>query len=116
MELQVTDNPDEQRFEIRADGELAGVIVYHMRGTTIAFLHTETDDKFRGLGVAGRLVQSSLDSARERHLSVLPYCPYVKTWIAKHPGYLDLVPEDRHPDFGLLLLLPPKIRLFFRED
>jgi len=40
MDLQVTDVPDEQRFEIRADGELAAVIVYHMRGSAIAFLHT----------------------------------------------------------------------------
>jgi uncharacterized protein len=101
MDLQVTNHPDEERFEIRADGELAGVIVYHMRGTSIAFLHTETEDRFRGHGVADRLVQSSLDSARERHLSVLPYCPYVKQWIAEHPSYLDLVPEDRRPDFGL---------------
>jgi uncharacterized protein len=101
MELQVTDVPDEQRFEIRADGELAGVIMYHMRGATIAFLHTETEERFRGQGVAGLLVQSSLDWARARHLSVLPYCPYVKRWIAEHPGYRDLVPEDRRPDFDL---------------
>ena len=101
MDLQVTDIPDEERFEIRADGELAGVVVYHIRGSSIAFMHTETEERFRGQGVADRLVRSSLDAARERHLSVLPYCPYVQRWLAEHPGYRDLVPENRRPDFGL---------------
>ena len=94
MELQVTDNPAENRFEIRADGELAGFALYHLRGSQIAFTHTETDDRFRGHGLAGQLVRTALDSARERHLAVLPYCPFVKSWIASHPGYQDLVSPD----------------------
>jgi hypothetical protein len=32
---------------------------------------------------------------------VLPYCPYVTSWIRKHPEYVDLVPGDRRGDFGL---------------
>jgi predicted GNAT family acetyltransferase len=64
-------------------------------------LHTETDARFRGQGIAGRLVQSSLDSARERHLAVLPYCPFVRTWIADHPEYADLIPKGKRQRFGL---------------
>lgn len=91
MELQVTDNPDESRFEIRADGQLAGFAQYHLRGSQIAFTHTETDDRFRGHGLAGQLVREALDAARERHLTVLPYCPFVRSWIAGHPEYADLI-------------------------
>ncbi len=91
MELQVTDNPGESRFEIRADGELAGFVLYHLRGSQIAFTHTETDDRFRGHGLAGQLVREALDTARERHLTVLPYCPFVRSWIAGHPEYADLI-------------------------
>jgi uncharacterized protein len=97
VELQVTDNPDESRFEIRADGELAGFAAYHLRGSQIAFTHTVTEDQFRGHGVGGHLVQAALDSARERHLAVLAYCPFVKSWIAGHREYADLLggPQDR---------------------
>jgi uncharacterized protein len=95
VELQVTDNPAENRFEIRADGELAGSAFYHLRGSQIAFTHTETDDRFRGHGVASYLVRAALDTARERHLAVLPYCPFVKSWIAEHPEYADLVPPGQ---------------------
>jgi predicted GNAT family acetyltransferase len=43
--------------------------------------------------VAGQLVREALDAARERQLAVLPYCPFVKSWIAGHPEYADLVPS-----------------------
>jgi len=101
MELQVTDNPDQEQYEIRADGELAGFVQYHLRDGVIAFLHTQTDPRFRGHGVAGTLVRSSLEAARERHLAVLPYCPFVQRWLTEHPEYTDLVPEDRRVGFGL---------------
>ena len=54
MDLKVADNPDKARFEIIADGELAGFAQYHLSGDEIAFTHTQTDDQFRGLGIAGR--------------------------------------------------------------
>jgi uncharacterized protein len=101
MDLEVADNPDKSRFEILVDGELAGFVQYHLDGDEIAFTHTETDDRFRGHGLGGRLVQSSLDAARERHLSVLPYCPFVRSWISEHRGYAALVPAARRRQFGL---------------
>jgi len=101
MDLEVADNPDKERFEILADGELAGFVQYHLRGDEIAFTHTQTDDRFRGQGISGRLVQSSLDAARERHLTVLPYCTFVRTWISGHREYADLVPPGRRQQFGL---------------
>ena len=64
MDLQVADNPDEARFEIRAAGELAGFVQYQVRGNEIAFTHTQTDDRFRGQSIGGRLVQAALDEAR----------------------------------------------------
>jgi uncharacterized protein len=101
MDLQIADNPEQAQYEIRADGELAGFIQYHLRDGVISFLHTETDPRFRGHGVGARLIQSSLEAARERHLGVLPYCPFVRRWIAEHPEYADLVPKGRRSEFGL---------------
>ncbi len=102
MELEVTDHPDQARFEARADGEVVGFVDYRVRGGEIALLHTETDSRFRRRGIGGRLVQSSLDAARERHLAVLPYCSFVRRWIADHPEYADLVPAGDRRQFGLL--------------
>ena len=101
MDLQITDNQEQSRFEIRADGELAGFVQYDLSGDENAFTHTETEDRFRGHGLAGRLAQSALEVARDRNLKVLPYCPYVRSWIAGHREYADLVPADRRSQFGL---------------
>lgn len=101
MDVEVTDNPDKARFEIVADGELAGFVQYHLRDGVIAFTHTEVDERFRGHGLAGRLAEASLDAARARHLAVLPYCPFVRSWITGHREYADLVPLDRREQFGL---------------
>ena len=101
MDVQVTDNPEQAQYEIRADGELAGFVQYHLRNGVIALVHTETDDRFRGQGLGGRLIQSTLDSVRERHLTVIPTCPFTRRWIADHPEYKDLVAADRRADFDL---------------
>jgi uncharacterized protein len=97
----VTDNPAESRYEVYVGGELAGFIIYHLRGQQINLIHTEVDPRFQGLGLASHLASFSLDDARKRHLAVLPSCPYVRSWIGKHPDYADLVPEDRRAEFGV---------------
>jgi predicted GNAT family acetyltransferase len=101
MELRVADNPGKARYEIKAGGEIAGFVTYKLSPDDIAFLHTETDERFRGKGIAAYLVQASLDSARERGLAVLPYCPYVRRWISEHLDYAKLVPEQARAEFGL---------------
>jgi uncharacterized protein len=101
MAESVTGNPAKMRYEIHEDGEVAAHISYAREGKTIIFLHTETDPRFRGQGVAGRLVSASLDDARKRGLEVLPCCPYMRDWIAAHPEYADLVPSQQRAQFGL---------------
>jgi len=101
MELKVADDPGQARYEITADGELAGFVTYELGDGVINLLHTQTDDRFRGHGIAGQLVQTTLDSARDRPLAVLPTCPYVRRWLGEHPDYLDLVPADRRAEFGV---------------
>jgi uncharacterized protein len=97
----VTDNPGRQRFEVSVDGELAGFTKYHLVDGDVAFDHTEVDDRFEGKGLGSTLVRSALDEVRARGVAVIPYCPFVRSYIARHREYVDLVPEDRRPEFHL---------------
>jgi predicted GNAT family acetyltransferase len=90
----VTDNPDKSRFELHVGGELAGFVTYRIRGQAIDLLHTQVDPAFQGGGLASKLAQASLDDASARHMAVLPTCPYIRSWIRRHPDYADLVPAD----------------------
>jgi uncharacterized protein len=103
----VTGDPDvvdvgaRNRYELRLDGTTAGFAEYHRRGASISFTHTLVEDAYAGKGLAGRLARAALDDARARGVAVLPFCPFVRGWIAKHPDYVDLVPADRRAEFDL---------------
>jgi predicted GNAT family acetyltransferase len=99
--VQVVNNPDEHRYEVRADGTLAGSTVYRERPGLIVFVHTEIDERFEGQGLASTLIRTALDDARERELQVLPFCPFVNGYIARHREYVELVPEAFRARFGL---------------
>jgi uncharacterized protein len=100
----VADNPGAQRFEAELDGAPAGYLAYRKsrrRGLT-ALIATEVDDEFSGKGIGGALVRHALDAARSEGLAVLPFCPFVNSYISEHRDeYLDLVPESHRPEFDL---------------
>jgi predicted GNAT family acetyltransferase len=100
-EIAVADNADRERYEIRVDGKLAGFVKFGSRPGSIELVHTEINDEFEGRGLGSRLISFALDDARERGLSVLPFCPFVNDYIKRHRQYVDLVPEGRRQDFGL---------------
>lgn len=96
MAIEVRDNPEQTRYEIRVDGELAGFAQYERTDGRLIVIHTEIDERHQGRGLAGKLVAAVLDVAREAQLQVRPDCPYVRTYLGKHPEQLDLVaPGDR---------------------
>jgi predicted GNAT family acetyltransferase len=100
-DISVTDNRGQSRFEITVDGEFAGSASYTRGKGLVSFMHTEIDDAFGGQGLGGKLVSSALGQVREEGLLVLPFCPFVRKYISKHEGYIDLVPEDRRAEFEL---------------
>ena len=99
----VLDVPDRSRFEVHADGHLAGFAQYRLEDTgLIVFTHTEIDDAFEGRGLGSTLVRAALDAARARGLAVRPDCPFFRGYVARHPDdYLTLVPEELRPRLGL---------------
>lgn len=91
MDLTVVDVPELSRYEARAGDAVAGVSMYKAADRLIVFTHTEVEPEYEGQGVGGRLVQAALDDVRARGLHILPLCPFVKTWVERHPEYADLV-------------------------
>lgn len=88
----VTRNEQESRWEARVEGALAGVAVYRVVDDDIVFTHTEVDPAFEGRGVGGALARHALDEvAEDESLRVVPRCPFIRAWIARHPDYAALV-------------------------
>ncbi|WP_036564639.1 GNAT family N-acetyltransferase [Nocardioides halotolerans] len=92
VDVQVSQNEDEQRFEARVDGELAGSAYYETADDLIVFTHTEVDDAYEGKGVGSALAKGALDAVRaDGRRKVVPRCPFIKGWIDRHPDYRDLL-------------------------
>jgi hypothetical protein len=99
--IEVADRSALKRYEIRVDGELAGITQYRARPGRIEFVHTEVEDKFEGQGLGARLISFALADARSQGLEVIPFCPFVRSYIERHPEYVDLVPEKLRARFEL---------------
>ena len=78
------------RFEVRT-GAGTGILAYLERGTALEILHTEVPEADEGQGYAAALAVAALDFARSEGKGVIPSCPFVASYIARHPGYADLV-------------------------
>jgi predicted GNAT family acetyltransferase len=96
--VEVTDQPDRDRFEVTVDGVLAGFAEYRRRPGRVVFTHTEVGDRFQGQGVAGLLVRAGLEAVRAAGLQVTPLCPYVAEYIRRHPEFVDLVDQAHRDD------------------
>ena len=85
-------NADESRYEGWVDGELAGFAAYELEEQAIVFTHTEIGDAFEGRGIGSAITRLALDDVRaEDGLRVVPRCPFIASWIERHPDYQDLL-------------------------
>ncbi|WP_345170746.1 GNAT family N-acetyltransferase [Nocardioides caricicola] len=84
-------NSDQHRYEARVDGELAGFIEYRQSVGLVNLVHTEVDDRFEGQGIGSKLARFALDDLRaDGSHRVLATCPFIVSWIGKHPDYADV--------------------------
>jgi uncharacterized protein len=87
----VVDNAAEGRYEVPVDDGRLAFLEYERRPGSIVLIHTEVPPAAEGHGVGQALVRHALDEARAQGLRVVPRCPFVTSWIARHPDYADLV-------------------------
>ncbi len=86
----IRDNPALHRFELDLDGGMA-VAYYQLAPGVITFRHTEVPAELSGHGIGSELVRAALEAARTRGLKVVPKCPFVAAYMAKHPEFNDLL-------------------------
>jgi predicted GNAT family acetyltransferase len=89
--IAVQDNPGESRYELLLDEHVVGEVLYRWAPDHVVLLHTEVLPSLEGRGLGARLVVGALDDIRARGLHVVPFCPFVRAYIRRHPEYADLV-------------------------
>ena len=64
MDLTVTDNLYEARYEASFNGELAGTLEYELTSDLLILIHTEVLPGHQDKGVGGRLARFALEDAQ----------------------------------------------------
>ena len=88
-QLIIHNNTTERCFEVTIDGKYSK-LDYIEDDKNFVITHVGVDPALRGQGVAGRIVEVSLEYARSRHLRVVPMCTYAVAYIRCHPEYAEL--------------------------
>jgi uncharacterized protein len=89
-ELVVSNNETSSRFEAQVGGHTA-LIEYRRSPEVITFLHSYVPPSLEGYGIGGQLARAGLEYARSEGLTVIAVCPFIKTYIRRHPEYSELV-------------------------
>ncbi|HUD78720.1 MAG TPA: N-acetyltransferase [Streptosporangiaceae bacterium] len=92
-DVRVTDNEEDSRLEIHADGELAELI-YRTRAGRLVLVHTEVPDALGGRGLGGDLVEAAIDKAAAAGMTIVPLCLFARGWLERHPDEAARVPVD----------------------
>jgi predicted GNAT family acetyltransferase len=82
--MDVTLNEQRSRFETTVDGVTA-FLTFHRDGKRLVLVHTKTPEELGGRGVGSALVAFALDYARKNDLTVVPRCPFVSSYLERHP-------------------------------
>jgi predicted GNAT family acetyltransferase len=88
--ITVTDNAAQQQFEVHQDGEVA-ILVYRFYKNDIAFMHTEVPPQLENHGIASALAKHAFEWAKEHNKKVMVYCPFVASFLKRHPEYNEQV-------------------------
>ena len=88
---EVTNNEKLHRFELHVDGSLAGFMTYGRHNDALVLIHTEIDDAFEGKGLGSYFAKTVLDGLRAEGTKIVPSCPFVASFIERHPDYEDMV-------------------------
>jgi uncharacterized protein len=79
----VTDNQADSRFELDTDGHVA-VLMYRRNGKRLVLIHTDVPAELEGRGIGGQLVVAAIDRAAREGLTIVPLCPFARSWLERH--------------------------------
>jgi hypothetical protein len=92
--LEITHNPANDRFEVWIDGHLSK-LDYIQEGKNFVITHVGVYPEHRGQGLAAKIVEVSLQYARENSLRVIPMCSYAAAYIRRNPKHVELTDQER---------------------
>ena len=83
--VHVEHRPADHRFVADVAGGEAVLIYEPLARGSLDLEHTIVPEEARGGGVGDALVRAAVAYARREGVQLVPTCPYVEAWLARHP-------------------------------
>ena len=87
--MEISRNSDKNRFEAVKEGQTA-VAHYELRGAHMTITHILVPSAIEGQGVASALCQFIIQTARDEQRTIVPQCPFMAAYLARHPENNDV--------------------------
>lgn len=79
-------------FYIEAEGMIQAQMTFVFAGSErIIIDHTEVQPGNEGKGYGKQMVSAAVDYAREKHIKILPLCPFAKSVFDRTPEFRDVL-------------------------
>lgn len=82
---------DQKRSAAYEDGKEIGFSYFQISPTVWNIYHTEVEEGHEGEGIAKKLVEKIVDSAREEGIKIMATCPYARRLFKNSNEYDDVV-------------------------
>lgn len=93
-------NDEAKRYELEYEGITAFIdFKKNASSRRIYLVHTEVPEEFRNQGLAEKLVLKSLNDVKDMGWDLMPLCPYIVTYLKRHPEWVDIVDESTKQKF-----------------
>lgn len=79
-------NEVNQRYELHVDDHVA-FIDFRLNNNKIYLTHTEVPKGLEGQGIGSLLVKQALTDIQQREMTLIPLCPFVVSYIKRHPEW-----------------------------
>lgn len=91
MEIQHRDDGKKGAFYIAQHEEVLAEMTYVWAGDKMIIDHTEVSDQLAGKGAGKQMVNQAVLFAREKHIKIMPLCPFAKSVFDKVTAYQDVL-------------------------
>lgn len=90
---EIIHNSARNRFEIQRD-ELTATADYELQNDILTVTHIIVPPSLRGGGIASELALACVEHVRENQLRLVPQCPFMSSYLERHPQYADVVGRE----------------------
>jgi len=91
--INFTNNTERSRYELVTDGHIS-YVEYMLPGKKLILTHTEVPKALEGKGIGSKLIDHVLDDAKNLGLKVIPLCPFIASYIKRHPKWNSVLDDD----------------------